>query len=163
MYKKRIFVQMEETNMNKNHLIAAALLLTTVLGTAACGSADDSGTVVTDAAVATTAAVQETEPVETRMYDGVPDKDYGGKTFDILTAGNWNNEWTEIYDFQAEEENGEPINDAVFKRNVAIEERFHVDGQHTMLHTQLIVVTEGVAIPNMHAIIHQIFDVGIAL
>ena len=127
MYKKGILVQMEETNMNKNHLIAAALLLTTVLGTAACGSADDSGTVVTDAAVATTAAVQETEPVETRMYDGVPDKDYGGKTFDILTAGNWNNEWTEIYDFQAEEENGEPINDAVFKRNVAIEERFNVD------------------------------------
>lgn len=112
--------------MYGKHLTAAALLLVTLLGAASCGSSGDSGT-VTEATQPTTDAVQETETAETRLYDNVPDKDFGGKTFDILTAGNWNNEWTEIYDFQAEEENGEPINDAVFHRNLAIEERFNVD------------------------------------
>ncbi len=112
--------------MYGKHLTAVALLLVTLLGTAACGSSDD-GAAVTDAAEQTAAAVAETETAETRLYDSVPDKDFGGKTFDILTAGNWNNDWTEIYDFQAEEENGEPINDAVFQRNLAIEERFNVD------------------------------------
>ena len=111
--------------MKRNHLTAAALLLVTLLGTAACGSGGDTAA-VTDAVADTTAAI-ETEPVETRLYDAVPDKDFGGKTFDILTAGNWNNEWTEIYDFQAEEEIGEPINDAVYKRNLTVEERFNVD------------------------------------
>lgn len=110
--------------MYRKQLTAAALLLVTLLGTAACGSSGD-GTAVTDAPEQTTAA--ETEPAETRLHDNVPDKDFGGKTFDVLTAGNWNNTWTEIYDFQAEEENGEPINDAVFKRNLTIEERFNVE------------------------------------
>lgn len=111
--------------MMRKQLIATALLAVTLLGTASCGGAgtEASGT---DAAV-DTAATDTTEAVETRLYDNVPDKDFGGKTFDILTAGNWNNEWTEIYDFQAEEQNGEPINDAVFARNLAIEERFNVD------------------------------------
>ena len=111
--------------MMKKHLIAAALLAVTLLGTASCGGAgtEASGT---DAAV-DTAATDTTEAVETRLYDNVPDKDFGCRTFDILTAGNWNNDWTEIYDFQAEEQNGEPINDAVFARNLAIEERFNVD------------------------------------
>ncbi len=111
--------------MYRKQLTAAALLLVTLLGTAACASSGE-GTTVTDAPEQTTAAA-ETEPAETRLHDSVPDKDFGGKTFDILTAGNWNNEWTEIYDFQAEEENGEPINDAVFKRNLAVEERFNVE------------------------------------
>ena len=112
--------------MYAKHLTAAALLLVTLLGTAACGGTSGGSTAVTEAVGQTTAAM-ETEPVETRLYADVPDNDFGGKTFDILTAGNWNNEWTEIYDFQAEEENGEPINDAVFQRNLAIEERYNVE------------------------------------
>ena len=116
----------EDLIMYAKHLTAAALLLVTLLGTAACGGTSGDSTAVTEAVGQTTAAM-ETEPVETRLYADVPDNDFGGKTFDILTAGNWNNEWTEIYDFQAEEENGEPINDAVFQRNLAIEERFNVE------------------------------------
>ncbi|MBP3918981.1 MAG: hypothetical protein J6I50_07420 [Clostridia bacterium] len=108
----------------KKSLAAACALLT--LFAASCGTDQPSDTVITDANpnVESTAAVTETE--STRLYDNVENKDYGGTTFDILTAGNWDNEWTEIYDFCAEEENGEPINDAVFQRNMTIEERFNV-------------------------------------
>ena len=110
--------------MNKRHLTAAALLLAALLATASCGDAGDTPA-VTDAAVDT--AATETEAADTRLHDAVPDQDFGGKTFDILTAGNWTNEWTEIVEFTADEENGEPINDAVYQRNLAIEERFNID------------------------------------
>lgn len=113
--------------MTRQHLTAAALLLLVLGVTASCGGGDGT-TNVTETAADTGAATQAvTETESARLYDGVEDKDFGGKTFDILTAGNWNNEWTEIYDFTAEEENGEPINDAVYARNRTIEERFNVD------------------------------------
>ena len=110
--------------MNKRHLTAAALLLAALLTTASCGDAGDTPA-VTDAAANT--AATETETVDTRLHDAVPDKDFGGKTFDILTAGNWDNDWTEIFEFTAEAENGEPINDAIYKRNLAVEDRFNID------------------------------------
>ncbi|MBQ8577064.1 MAG: extracellular solute-binding protein [Clostridia bacterium] len=110
--------------MKPKNLTAAVLLLLT-LCTVSCGSSDGTSAVTQAASESVTTAPAETETE--RLYDNVENKDYGGTTFDILTAGNWSNEWTEIYEFTAEEENGEPINDAVYARNLAIEERFNVE------------------------------------
>lgn len=52
--------------------------------------------------------------------------DWGGKEFKILVNPNDSSlEWRDV-DFTSEEQNGEPINDAVFNRNVIIEEMFNI-------------------------------------
>ncbi|MGM9625868.1 MAG: hypothetical protein ACI3XM_09190, partial [Eubacteriales bacterium] len=109
--------------MNQRKLTAGILLLCTLCASSCAGTDTPSQATETKSE---TAVQTETETETKRLYANVEYKDYGGITFDILTAGNWNNAWTEIYDFQAEEENGEPINDAVYTRNLIIEDRFNV-------------------------------------
>ena len=52
--------------------------------------------------------------------DGLPETNFNGEVFTILQRSEWN------YEFQAESEIGDVINDAVYKRNLAVEERFNV-------------------------------------
>ncbi|MCI8386973.1 MAG: hypothetical protein HFE63_00705 [Clostridiales bacterium] len=54
------------------------------------------------------------------VSDGLPSKNYNGATFTILDRTEYK------YEFQAEEETGDLLNDAVYKRNLAVEERFNV-------------------------------------
>ena len=42
------------------------------------------------------------------------------------------------------------------------QERLAVDGQHAVAHAQFIVIAVGVVVPDMHAVLDQIADVGIA-
>ena len=51
--------------------------------------------------------------------------DWGGKEFKILVNPNNNDEWRDV-DFTAEEQNGEPINDAVYLRNLTTEDMFNI-------------------------------------
>ena len=71
----------------------------------------------------------EEQPAENDIYnmkvresakDGLPESDFGGGIFNILQRTEWN------YEFLAESENGDVVNDAVYKRNLAVEERFNV-------------------------------------
>ncbi len=113
--------------MTKNYMTSVTALLLLLATVVSCGSAGDDAA-VTEAQTEGGAVTESvTEDASQRLSDSVENKDFGGKTFDILTAGNWANDWTEIFEFTAEEENGEPINDAVYARNMAIEERFNVD------------------------------------
>ena len=113
--------------MNAKRLTAGALL-TLLLASAlsACGEAASAPNADTAAPGNDTAVTEEAETEPPRLYPDVPEKDYSGKTFTILSAGNWDNDWTEIDDFYAEAENGEPINDAVFSRNTTVEELLNV-------------------------------------
>ena len=56
----------------------------------------------------------------------VPDVDMNGKKFTFLTSG-WGEEVWIMNDIVAEEENGDPVNDAKYRRNRAIEERFNCE------------------------------------
>lgn len=103
------------------HRYLSGLLLILLLAQISCGSAADTPAVTTG--TDTTQAASETTVTNAPE---LPERDYGGESFDILTAGNWDNNWTEIYDFMAEEETGEPVNDAVYRRNRAVEEQFNV-------------------------------------
>ena len=42
------------------------------------------------------------------------------------------------------------------------QERLAVDGQHAVAHAQFVVIAVGVVVPDMHAVLDQIADVGIA-
>ncbi|MCL1793592.1 MAG: extracellular solute-binding protein [Oscillospiraceae bacterium] len=52
--------------------------------------------------------------------DGLPEMDFRGEAFTVLQRSEWN------YEFLAESENGDVVNDAVYKRNLTVEERFNV-------------------------------------
>jgi hypothetical protein len=51
--------------------------------------------------------------------------DWGGKEFKILVNPNDSTEWRDV-DFTVEEQTGDPINDAVYNRNLMIEEMFNI-------------------------------------
>ncbi|MBO5128375.1 MAG: hypothetical protein J6D10_12460 [Clostridia bacterium] len=65
--------------------------------------------------------VEEAE--ETGISDGLPEKDFEGAEFSILTT-IWYNAKTYIY---ADELNGEIINDALYNQRASVEERFNVN------------------------------------
>ena len=66
----------------------------------------------------------ETQPE--RIASGVPDADYGGYAFRILSRGpDYNMHWY-ARDIYAEEETGDTINDAVYQRNRTIENKYNI-------------------------------------
>lgn len=91
----------------------------------------------------TTTAAPET--TTSPYVDSLPEKDYGGDTFTTLIRTEW------AYEFDIPEQNGEIINDAVYDRNVAVEERFNVnlefvqvDGKWDARQTFLNTVTSAI-------------------
>ncbi|MBO6052469.1 MAG: hypothetical protein J6Q17_01910 [Clostridia bacterium] len=111
-------------------LILAALLL--VLTCAACSQSTEnaevsaSNTTATQSPENTDAAAAEPEaddPYTTRMAenDNLPEYDFGGRDFIVLGSAQ---EGFGIY-LAVDELNGEGVNDAVYKRNLTVEERFN--------------------------------------
>ena len=75
----------------------------------------------------------ETEPDaesgSAKILPNIPDADYGGHTFNILLSinGEFSNAGGGMWDdFTAEEETGDTINDAIYKRNVYVEDKYNV-------------------------------------
>ena len=94
--------------------LLAALLLTSCGGAPAEETTSD-----------TTAADVETTPAETETsvddFFKVAAEDNGGKTFSLLTTE------TQAYEYDAEELSGDVVNDAVYDRNLAVEELLGID------------------------------------
>ena len=106
-----------------------ALLLAAVLassGLVGCGSAEpeaetNGGT--GDAAVETTP--QDTETTRDQISDNLPDKDFGGRNFHLLTRQNY------FHKFMPEDMTGEAVNDALYARNTEIMERYNITMSYT--------------------------------
>ncbi|MBO5219942.1 MAG: extracellular solute-binding protein [Clostridia bacterium] len=97
------------------------LLLTAMLASlASCGG--DAPAADTTAAGASDATADA--EVTTEETDGLPDTDMEGFTFHILHADDTQFAWVN-HQLKADEENGDLVNDAVFKRNRYIEDRFN--------------------------------------
>lgn len=98
-------------------LLCAAMLSALV----SCGSetADDK------ASITTTAKTAIDETADTRILPDLPDVTYDGCEFRIYQRGKGVSEWQEVC-IWANEQNGEPINDAVYKRNLTIMERYNI-------------------------------------
>ena len=97
---------------------------------AACGNDDSNSNANTenDNAVAENendASPEETTDVNARLSvsDDLPEKDYGGERYAILYI-DWSS--YQIYQF-ADEEIGEVMNDAIYRREKNVEERFNID------------------------------------
>jgi hypothetical protein len=120
-------------------LLLASLLLTQVFVSCAEtpeeGSTDstapaDSGTAASEIAE----EPEETEITRENIPDNLPEKNYDGRTFTLLTR-----ETDGIYygdKFMPEELNGEGVNDALYERNTKIEERFSVDFTYVSKNSQ---------------------------
>jgi len=110
--------------------LAALMLACTVISAAACSSG---GTDTSDTTAADTAAnavdadttAGETEPE--RLYPDVPDTNWDGRTFNVLGRTHDDpTRWFFVnFEIFAEAENGEVVNDAVYRRNRDIEEKYN--------------------------------------
>ncbi len=94
------------------------LCMFTSCGSPATVNETDEENAVTDTAGETA----ETEP-ETHITEMLPDHDYDGYTFRMLATEEY--EWARS-SLDTEETNGEIINDTVYERNVAVEERYNI-------------------------------------
>ena len=80
-----------------------------------------------------TGGAEAAEPANPRdIPDNLPDADFGGADFRILfrnscQRGNWAVLEPHRMEIYSEEMTGDPINDAVYHRNRAVEERFNVE------------------------------------
>lgn len=100
----------------KNRILSALLALFSILSVSCGGGEPDP--------VTTTDGNDTTAPEETQRTDGLPDTDMNGFTLNILHHDNSWLTWAKI-DLTADEENGDLINDAIYKRNMYIEDRFN--------------------------------------
>ncbi len=116
--------------MNKRilTLVLAALLTSSSFIACSENKAENDGIeavqneTVEETAAATAESETETETEDSRasVEDGLPEKDYGGTTFTLLTRDGY------VENFMPEELTGEGVNDAEYQRNVKIGERFNV-------------------------------------
>ena len=102
--------------------ILAAAMMTSL---AACGG--DAGVTETADPAETTAPAETTEYVDPATISSLPDMDWGGQECRILGYNNTKYPQFSSFEIDVEAENGEVVNDAIFRRNTAIEERYNVD------------------------------------
>ena len=103
-------------------ILTAILLAVTLLASSCADSAPK------DASESESSAGAVTTEADTRIYPDLPDTDFEGAECRILVslpgAGDWE-DWGSR-DILAEEQNGEPINDAVYKRNLSVMDKYNV-------------------------------------
>lgn len=113
---------------------SVAVILTALL--ISCGSASDDTSVTKDTEKTTELVTEAVTEEAKEPAPVLPEKDYGGDDF-VLLNGNMS-EWMMIYTVTAEEETGDSLNDAIYQRNRAVEEQFHihfVEENNTNAHT----------------------------
>ena len=99
----------------------SAILLIALLASVSCGGETQKPTETTASSGSTEAA----EVTTSRLEPTLPDKRWDGYEFRVLTKGVDNVHW-KSKDIAASEENGDTINDAVYKRNSAVTDKFGV-------------------------------------
>ena len=104
-------------------MLCLSILLLTV---SACGG--NTGTEQQITNTDTTAAEESAAPeTEAQLTDSLPEMDFEGRTIQILTAAE---QWSYFYEA---EQTGNTVDDAVYQRNMAVEERFNGDLVHYMM------------------------------
>ena len=107
--------------MKAKRTISMLLLTAMLAGLAACGDNSSGQSEDTKASGAddsvTTAALTGRDAVS----DDLPDKNYNGKTFTIMDRTAYK------YEFEVPEETGDLVDDAIYKRNTTVEDRFGIE------------------------------------
>ena len=116
--------------MKKRNRAIAALLAALSILAVSCGSE-----VETQDTSAANESGKETSTEAISEYEK-PDVDYGGKTVTYI-AHQWSSNWViNSYKLDSDEENGDLINDAIVKRNRAVEEALKIK-------LEVLALTEG--------------------
>ena len=98
---------------------ALCALLCMLLLTSSCGSTSEPVKEITDPAAQNDTATESEETAETVLTAALPEVDYDGYAFTILTL----NDYSRRYHLTADETSGEPLNDATYERNNKIYDR----------------------------------------
>ena len=111
------------------HSLSLILVLTALLTASLTGCSDTSDNALDTAPVTTGTADVETETADTATYsrDVLPEADFGGAAYHIMGR-----EYAKLgdlpsYEFTTDSENGDLINDTVFKRCAIVEEQYNID------------------------------------
>ncbi len=126
-------------NQQKKHLLFCTAVLTLVLAASSCAGTEPETTPSSDAASgtgepsesvaepATEPQTQAPEPVYDIPEPEIPDRNFGGAVFRMSAYYEpiYHEHW-EYPDLWAEKLTGEVVNDAVFNRNLKIEEKFNI-------------------------------------
>jgi len=105
-------------------LLITALILPAVFSCAGSGGSQNDGDAGSDDAQAEGESEDSAEP---EILHDMPEKDYNGYNFTFLVKEFDGNGYWGAQDVFAQEENGDPINDAVYKRNRIIEDRYNIN------------------------------------
>ncbi len=112
----------------KKQVSAVVLLMSLLLSSSltACGNDTSGDTKATDSSIETETEPETADPyaAQKAVFDALPALDLGGAEFVIAAQDDIGNSEKEIY---IEEADGDVINDAVYKRNLAINERFNCE------------------------------------
>ncbi len=109
-----------------------AVLLAVLMLASGCGTASstddntaDSAVTVGDAANTSTETNSETEPLDPSKTLDLPDTDWDGREFCALGYACIYSQF-ETFEIDSEGENGEVVNDAIFRRNTSLEDKYNV-------------------------------------
>ena len=107
----------------KSEKLRSALLLTLIASLlVSCGG--PSGTQGDESTSGTDTSAPVTEEIKLSEFEKLPEEDYGGYTFNILL----NNQDDRFVDVMTEDEqNGDLMNDIVYKRNLDVEQKYNID------------------------------------
>jgi hypothetical protein len=101
------------------------LVISIAVSCISCTASNESETTtsISDLTEETTVSTEKGDALDARknISDNLPQKDYGGRDFTILTDDY------QKKDIWVESENGEVVNDAVFRRNQTVSERFNIN------------------------------------
>lgn len=104
-------------------LLSFFTLLSVAVSVLSCAEQAEKSTASTTAAVSEVTAELTDAEIRKAIPDDLPDVDYAGKQFRIITRDGCSN--AHIDDLFMEEMTGDVIDDAVFTRNQSVEERFN--------------------------------------
>lgn len=107
----------------RNNKIISALLALTLFSLICFGCADQTSKTTQETSEETSASTESES--ETEEQPDLPDTTFNGEEFIFIVRGPSYNEW-QSQDIYVEEQNGEPIVDAVYARNVYLEEKYNI-------------------------------------
>lgn len=110
--------------MKKLRQILALLLISAMLTAifASCASNKDNSAVQTGGADTESGAAESTDPASTLE---LPDTDWGGREFRVLGYDSERDQF-DTFEVSAKEETGDIVNDAVYRRNTQLEDKYNV-------------------------------------
>ncbi len=110
-------------------IISSALLVSMLASLVACGGEGSGADTTASSDETTTEAVETTDPA--KVLD-LETKDWGGEEFMVLGRDTYYTQFN-TFEVYAEAENGDVVNDAIFRRNTLIEDTYNVKIAQTLV------------------------------